>query len=129
MEGRPKGIGPQHVLVVEDDDAITKLLRIVLEQNGYVVRVATTAANAITSMQDEPPSLVLLDLGLPDGHGFDVLRWVRTDAGLSTPVIVLTAYRQDENVARAFDLGANDFVAKPFRPKELVSRIQRVLAI
>lgn len=125
----PKGIGPQQVLVVEDDDAISKLLKIVLERTGYIVTVANDYSTAMTKLQDTVPSLVMLDVGLPDGNGLDLLRWIRDDAGLSVPVVVVSAYRQDENVTKAFDLGANDFVSKPFRPKELMARVQRLLPL
>jgi two-component system OmpR family response regulator len=69
----------------------------------------------------------MLDIGLPDGNGLDLVRWVRDDLALSTPIIVLSAYRQEENVQRAFEFGANDFVPKPFRPKELMARVERVV--
>jgi DNA-binding response OmpR family regulator len=126
-DDRPRGIGPQHVLVVEDDESISKLLKIVLEQNGYRVNHVGTYASAFAAIQDSEPSLVLLDLGLPDGNGLDLLKWIRDEAGMSVPVVVLSAFRQDENVQKAFELGANDFMSKPFRPKELIQRLQRVI--
>jgi DNA-binding response OmpR family regulator len=128
-EGRPRGYGPEHVLVVEDDESINKLLKIVLERGGYIVRVVDTYAGAMSAVQDAPPSLVVLDLGLPDGNGLDLLKWIRADLGLSLPVVVLSAFRQEEKVGKAFELGANDFMSKPFRPQELMSRIQRVLDV
>lgn len=127
--GRLKGLGSQHVLVVEDDEPISKLLMIVLEQAGYVVKVAKDTDSATNEIQASLPSLVLLDVGLPDGSGLDFLRWMRDDAGINVPVIVVSAFRQEDTVSRAFELGANDFVAKPFRPKELIQRIQRVMDV
>ena len=126
-DDRPRGIGPQQVLVVEDDESISKLLKIVLEQNGYLVNHVGTYASAFAAIQDSEPSLILLDLGLPDGNGLDLLKWIRDEAALSVPVVVLSAFRQDENVQKAFELGANDFMSKPFRPKELIQRLQRVI--
>ena len=128
MAGKTKEIGPERVLVVEDDNMISKLLSIVLEHHGFEVRVADDYASATTAVQDEEPSLILLDLMLPDGNGLDLLRWMRDDLGKSTPVVVLTAFRQEDKALRAFELGANDFISKPFRPRELVARVQRVLA-
>lgn len=127
-DGGPQGIGPQHVLVVEDDDSISKLLKIILEQNGYIVKVVNNYVAATGAIQESEPSLIMLDIGLPDGNGLDLPRWVRDALGSSVPIVVLSAFRQEDNVGRAFELGANDFVPKPFRPKELMARVQRVLA-
>lgn len=128
-EGRPRGYGPEHILVVEDDGAINKLLKIVLERDGYIVRVVDTYGGGMSAVQDEPPTLVVLDLGLPDGNGLDLLKWIREDLGSSIPVMVLSAFRQDEKVGKAFELGANEFMSKPFRPKELMERIKRILDV
>jgi DNA-binding response OmpR family regulator len=125
--GRPRGIGPRDVLVVEDDESISKLLKIVLENNGYIVRIAKDYATARTAIEDGEYAIMLFDIGLPDGNGLELVRWVRDDLTQSTPIIVLSAFRQDENVQRAFEFGANDFVPKPFRPKELMARVERVI--
>ena len=123
-----KEYGPESVLVVEDDGMISKLLTIVLEHHGFEVKVADDYAHAVTAVQDGTPSLILLDLMLPDGNGLDLLKWLRDDLGRKDPVVVLTAFRQEDKALRAFELGANDFISKPFRPRELVARVQRVLA-
>ena len=125
---KPKEYGPERVLVVEDDNMISKLLSIVLEHHGFEVKIADDYASAATALQDSEPSLILLDLMLPDGNGLDLLKWVRDDLGKGVPVVVLTAFRQEDKALRAFELGANDFISKPFRPRELVARVQRVLA-
>jgi DNA-binding response OmpR family regulator len=127
-DNRPKEFGPESVLVVEDDGMISKLLTIVLEHHGFEVKVADDYAHAVQAVQDGNPSLILLDLMLPDGNGLDLLKWLRDDLGRSDPVVVLTAFRQEDKALRAFELGANDFISKPFRPRELVARVQRVLA-
>jgi DNA-binding response OmpR family regulator len=118
---------PEQVLVVEDDSSIAELLKIVLERQGYIVSIVGTCAAATKALEDTRPALVLLDLMLPDGHGLDLLRWLRNDLGSALPVVVLTAFRQEEKALRAFELGAADFISKPFRPRELIARIQRVL--
>lgn len=112
---------------MEDDDSISKLLGILLERAGFVTRAVGNYSSAAGAIQDAQPELILLDIGLPDGNGLDLLRWLRDDVGSAVPVIVLSAYRQEDNVAKAYELGANDFVSKPFRPKELMARIERVL--
>lgn len=119
---------PEQVLVVEDDSSIAELLKIVLERQGFIVKIAANCERATKELEDSPPDLVLLDLMLPDGHGLDLLRWLRDDVGSALPVVVLTAFRQEEKALRAFELGAADFISKPFRPRELVARIQRVLS-
>jgi DNA-binding response OmpR family regulator len=124
---RPRGFGPQQVLVVEDDQSISNLLKIILEQNGFVVTVAPDYARARVAVEASGYELMLLDIGLPDGNGLELVRWIRDDLALTTPIIVLSAYRQEENVEKAFGFGANDFVAKPFRPKELMLRVHRVV--
>lgn len=126
--GQSSEITPERVLVVEDDSMISKLLSIVLEHHGFEVKVADDYASAAESLEDSEPALVLLDLMLPDGNGLDLLKWLRDDMGRKTPVVVLTAFRQEDKALRAFELGANDFISKPFRPRELVARVQRVLA-
>ena len=123
-----KDITPEQVLVVEDDNMISKLLSIVLEHHGFEVKVADDYASAVSAVQEGSPNLILLDLMLPDGNGLDLLRWMRDDLNNKVPVVVLTAFRQEDKALRAFELGANDFISKPFRPRELVARVQRVLA-
>jgi DNA-binding response OmpR family regulator len=120
---------PERVLVVEDDSSIAELLKIVLERQGFIVQIAGNCETATKALEDGSPDLVLLDLMLPDGHGLDLLRWLRDDMGSALPVVVLTAFRQEEKALRAFELGAADFISKPFRPRELVARIQRVLTL
>ncbi|MGH7855694.1 MAG: response regulator transcription factor, partial [Candidatus Binatia bacterium] len=80
------------------------------------------------AIENTNPELIILDLGLPDGDGLDLLRRLRADMHSSVPVLVLTAFRQEDKAVRAFELGADDFVTKPFAPRELVARIERVLA-
>ncbi len=117
-----------HVLLVEDDPRITSFLAKGLQAEGYVATVAATAAEAaavIDGRRDEL-DLVLLDLGLPDGSGEDVLRHIRRrDPQL--PVIILTARGDMGDKIRGLDLGANDYMTKPFAFEELLARIRATL--
>lgn len=113
------------ILVVEDDDTIRRLLKISLRTEGYRVSEASTGAAALALVEANAPSLVLLDMGLPDCDGMDVLARVRAVG--STPVIVVTARAQDEQKVRALDAGADDYVVKPFSMAELFARIRVAL--
>jgi len=99
-----------------------------LEHHGHSVQIAETYAAGEKAIQTTKPRMIILDLGLPDGDGLDLLRKLRSDLGRKEPVLVLTAFRQEDKAVRAFELGANDFVTKPFAPRELVARVERVLA-
>ena len=111
--------GPS-VLVVEDDVAIGDGLVAVLREEGYNVRLAATAAGALTQAEHAPPQLVLLDLGLPDADGLSVCRQLRGRFP-DTKIVVVTARTDEADVVVGFDTGANDYVAKPFRLAELLA--------
>jgi DNA-binding response OmpR family regulator len=113
------------VLVVEDERDIRDLLRRYLEREGHSVLTAATGVDALRLLDDGAPDLVLLDLGLPDIDGFDVLR-AATDA--TVPVIALTARSTVEDRIRGLERGADDYVTKPFSPREVVLRVGAVLA-
>lgn len=113
------------VLVVEDEKEIRELLRRYLERAGFAVLTTGSGAQALTMVADGVASLVVLDLGLPDVDGVEVLRAAR-EAG-ATPVVVLTARGAVEDRIHGFELGADDYVTKPFSPTELVLRVQAVL--
>ena len=113
------------ILVVEDDDSIRRLLRISLKTEGYRVSEAKSATVALSLFDANAPSLVLLDLGLPDCDGMEVLSHIR-ECG-STPVIVVTARTQDDQKVSALDAGADDYVVKPFSMAELFARIRVAL--
>lgn len=113
------------VLVVEDERDIRELLRRYLEREGHSVLTTGSGAEAIGFLRDSPPELVLLDLGLPDVDGFDVLVEAMTsDCG---PVIVLTARNDVEDRIRGLEAGAADYIVKPFSPREVLLRIANVL--
>jgi two-component system alkaline phosphatase synthesis response regulator PhoP len=118
----------QQILVVDDDKEIVRLLRAYLEQAGYQVLVAYDGETALHILRRECPDLVLLDLMLPDRDGWDVTRIVRSDPGLaSTPIIMLTARVEDHDKIVGLELGADDYVVKPFNPREVLARVRAVL--
>ena len=118
----------QRILVVDDDHKIVRLLRASLEQAGYQVFVATNGETALHVMRRERPDLVVLDLMLPDRDGWDVTRVMRSDATLAdTPVIMLTARVEHHDRIVGLELGADDYVTKPFHPGELIARVRAVL--
>lgn len=113
------------VLVVEDDPAIGRLLRRTLTDLGNVVTVASDGASGLSLGLNEQPDVVLLDLGLPDLDGRQVLRMLRAIS--QVPVIVVTAQDDDRTVVQALDAGADDYLVKPFGSEQLAARIRAVL--
>lgn len=113
------------ILVVDDEPAIVQVIHDRLLQEGFQVRAAGSAAEALAVIGD-PLDLIILDLMLPDVDGFDVLRRLRQQ-GLDLPVIILTARDDDVDVVVGLELGADDYVVKPFNPRELVARVRAVL--
>jgi two-component system, OmpR family, response regulator RegX3 len=113
------------ILVVEDEESISEPLAAALEREGFGTTVAATAADALESFRTRSPDLVLLDVMLPDGDGRDVLRQIRSSS--RTPVIMLTARGEEMDRVIGLELGADDYVAKPFSATELVARIRAVL--
>lgn len=113
------------LLIVEDDREIRDLLRRYLERAGYNVHTTGSGADAIRMLADGGFGLVVLDLGLPDVDGLDVLAVARENDGI--PVVVLSARGELEDRIRGLERGADDYVAKPFSPTELVLRVQAVL--
>lgn len=118
----------QRILVVDDDKEIVRIVRAYLEQAGYVVLSAYTGETALHTIRSERPDLVVLDLMLPDRDGWDVTRIVRGDESLSgMPIIMLTARVEDNDKIVGLELGADDYIAKPFNPHEVVARVRAVL--
>lgn len=113
------------VLVVEDDWPLRHLLRVSLQANQYRVLEAETTENAWSSVDTESPDLLLLDLGLPDGSGLDLLRRLREER--STPVIVLSVQSAERTKIEALDLGADDYLTKPFSVDEMLARVRAAL--
>ena len=115
------------ILVVEDEDNISNLLKALLETNGYQVISARTCQNGQMMFSSHRPDLVILDLGLPDADGMNFLKNVRKDSLI--PVIVLSARSDEKDKVNALDAGANDYVTKPFSSAELVARVRSALRI
>ena len=114
-----------NIFLLEDDEAIGVALTYSLESEGYSVTLAKSIAEAKSVIDNNTFSLYLLDLTLPDGSGYDICKAVKAQGDY--PVIFLTAYDDEANVVMGFDLGADDYIAKPFRLKELLARIKSVL--
>jgi len=116
------------ILVVDDEPDLVELLRFNLEQAGFQVETAGSGSEAMACIRRSTPDLVVLDLMLPDGSGTDVCRQVRSDPDLKElPVIMLTAKGEEVDRVVGFELGADDYVTKPFSPRELILRVQAVL--
>ena len=113
------------ILVVDDERGLVRIIRLNLEQDGFEVFEANNGAQAMDRLRAVIPDLVLLDVMMPDLDGFTVLRMIR-EVG-NTPVIMLTAKGEEGDKVKGLELGADDYVTKPFSPKELASRIRAVL--
>lgn len=113
------------VLIVEDESALVRLIRDYLVHDGFHVMAAGDAATAMQRFKQDEPDLIVLDLGLPDRNGLDVTREIRRTS--TTPIIILTARGEETDRVVGLELGADDYMVKPFSPKELVARIRAIL--
>jgi DNA-binding response OmpR family regulator len=114
------------ILVVDDEPAILQIIEERLEREGFAVHTAGSGEKALASVEVNTPDLIILDLMLPGIDGFDVLRAVR-QAGHQVPIIVLTARDDQIDVVVGLELGADDYIVKPFNPRELAARVRAVL--
>lgn len=114
-----------HVLIVDDDTRLSAMLRDYLAQNGFPARTAATGGAGLADIAREAPQAVVLDVMLPDLDGFEVLRRIRTRGDL--PVLMLTAKGEDLDRIVGLEIGADDYIAKPFNPRELLARLRAVL--
>lgn len=112
------------VLVVEDDPTVARVVEVALGLNEHEVTVATTPREALDRLREGGQDLVVLDVNLPGASGLEILRHLREELGRDTPVIMLSALQQKDVVVRALEMGANDYVTKPFSPRELLARIK-----
>jgi DNA-binding response OmpR family regulator len=115
------------ILAIEDDWTVRMVLEHALKSAGHEVDVAPAISDARKLLADGRYDMVLLDLNLPDGNGLDLLRDIRKDLGPTVPVLVLSGLRQEDSVVRGLELGADDYVTKPFSPPELLARVSRCL--
>ncbi len=113
------------ILVVDDEERMARFIRLNLEHDGFQVIECYKGMQAVGLLRDKMPDVVLLDVMLPDVDGFEVLQLIREVS--SVPVIMLTAKGEEEDRVKGLELGADDYVTKPFSPKELVSRVRAVL--
>lgn len=113
------------IMLIEDNDAIIMGLMYLLSKEGYQVVAARNREQAYDALKQEVMDLILLDVALPDGNGFEICRRIKERWG--TPVIFLTAAEEEADVVRGLDLGADDYIIKPFRNRELISRMKSVL--
>ena len=113
------------ILIIDDEVQIRKLLEITLQSNDYKVNEAATAKEGLIAAANHPPDLIILDLGLPDESGHEVLKKLR--GWFSKPVIILSVQSSEEDIVKALDNGANDYLIKPFRTGELLARIRSAL--
>jgi len=113
------------ILIIDDEVQIQRLLEITLQSNGYTVKEATTAKEGLITAANHPPDLILLDIGLPDDSGHNVLKQLRE--WYSNPIIMLSVQSSEEDIVKALDKGANDYLVKPFRTGELLARIRTAL--
>jgi two-component system KDP operon response regulator KdpE len=113
------------VLVVDDEPRMIRFIRLNLEHDGFEVYEASSGAEALNKIRDKLPDIILLDVMMPDLDGFETLRLVREIS--TVPVIMLTAKGEEDDRVRGLELGADDYVTKPFSPRELVSRVRAVL--
>lgn len=116
------------ILIVEDEELITEFVEFLLRQEGYTPVVAHDGDVVLPLVRNESPDLILLDVLLPTVDGFEVLRQLKASPEYKEiPVILFTARNRDSDIALAFDMGAADYVAKPFSPTELLARIHKTL--
>lgn len=114
-----------NILIIDDEAPIRKLLEITLQSNGYDTVMASTAKEGSIMAANHPPDLIILDIGLPDASGHDVLLGLRQ--WYTNPVIILSVQNTEDDIIRALDNGANDYLVKPFRTGELLARIRSAL--
>jgi len=117
--------GPENILVIDDEVQIRRLLAITLSASGYKITEASTAREGLAVAATTHPMLIILDLGLPDDDGFNVLHQLRE--WYQKPVIILSVRNSEEDIVKALDTGANDYLTKPFRTGELLARIRATL--
>jgi two-component system KDP operon response regulator KdpE len=120
-----KQLKDRRILVVDDEERMVRFIRLNLEYDGFRVVEAFNGTQAIEQVRNSLPDLVLLDIMMPDIDGFEVLRVVREIS--SVPVIMLTAKGEEDDRVRGLEYGADDYITKPFSPRELVSRVRAVL--
>ncbi|MEJ8844449.1 response regulator [Lacibacter sp. H375] len=113
------------ILIIDDEPQMRKLLEITLQSNGYLSKTAASAKEGLIMAGNHPPELIVLDLGLPDDSGHNVLQKLRQ--WYTNPIIILSVQKNEADIIKALDNGANDYLSKPFRTGELLARIRSAL--
>lgn len=121
----PEDFSRRRILVVDDEERMVRFIRLNLEHDGFLVSEAFNGKQAVARLRDVTPDLILLDVMMPDLDGFEVLQMMREISNV--PVIMLTAKGEEDDRVRGLELGADDYITKPFSPRELVSRAKAVL--
>lgn len=118
----------ENILIVDDEEDVLELVRYNLDKNGYRIETATTGEKALTKARTKLPDLIILDLMLPGIDGLQVCKKLKSDAKTEhIPIIMLTAKGEEVDIVTGLELGADDYVTKPFSPKVLVARVRRIL--
>jgi len=115
------------IVLADDNSILAKLLQFKLEKEGYQLLIATNGKEAVNLIEDNRPDMILTDIMMPFISGLEVISHVRNKLEMKTPIVVFSAAGQEEMVLSAFNLGATDFMSKPFSPNELIIRIKRLL--
>lgn len=116
------------IVLAEDNSTLSLLLKFRLQKEGYELFIAADGKQAIELIEEHKPELILSDIMMPYISGLEVISHVRNKLEMNVPIIVFSAAGQEEMVLKAFSLGANDFMGKPFSPNELVIRVKRLLS-
>lgn len=115
------------ILLVDDDKMVITLMNYRLKKDGFDINVCNDGKSAINQLQESLPDLIIVDIMMPKVSGFEVLRFLRNKLQSNIPVIVLSSINDEDTLIEAFELGANEFVTKPFNPEEIVIRIKKLL--
>ena len=115
------------IVLAEDNSTLSLLLKFRLEKEGYELLIAKDGKEALELIEEHKPAIILTDIMMPFVSGLEVISHVRNKLSLEMPIVVFSAAGQEETVLKAFDLGANDFMGKPFSPNELVIRVKRLI--
>lgn len=115
------------IVLAEDNSILAKLLQFKLEKEGYQLLIATNGKEAVDLIENNKPDMILTDIMMPFISGLEVISHVRNKLEMKTPIVVFSSAGQEEMVLSAFNLGATDFMSKPFSPNELIIRIKRLL--